>query len=166
MRPVVDSRPARRSSGRGLGVFLGGLVLAALAGGAWVGWHTGWLHAALPLVDSRAPAAPAASPSATTAAIVAQSNLIATDAALADATARLSALQQRLVELNQQAAAASDRRPAPKRCWSRSPRAARSNAANRWAISKPRCACGSATASRPRSTKSSPPRKNRSPSAD
>jgi len=108
MRPVVDSRPARRSSGRGLGVFLGGLVLAALAGGAWVGWHTGWLHAALPLVDSRAPAAPAASPSATTAAIVAQSNLIATDAALADATARLSALQQRLVELNQQAAAASD----------------------------------------------------------
>jgi hypothetical protein len=87
---------------------LGGLVLATLGAGAWYGWHTGWLHASLPLVDNKAVAAPAASPSAATVAIVAQGNLIATNAALADATARLTALQQRLVELNEQAVAASD----------------------------------------------------------
>lgn len=105
---MVDSRPPRRSSGRGLGVFLGGLVLVALGGGAWLGWHTGWLRAPLPQTDNKTLFAPAASPSATTAAIVEQGNLIATNAALADATARLTALQQRLAELNTQALAASD----------------------------------------------------------
>jgi hypothetical protein len=89
-------------------VVLGGLVLAALGGGAWVGWHTGWLHASLPPIDSKTGIVPAATPSAATAVIVAQGNLIATNAALADATARLTALQQRLVELNEQAIAASD----------------------------------------------------------
>ena len=107
MGPVVDPRPARRSSGRGLGVLLGGLVLATLGAGAWYGWHTGWLRASLPLIAGNPVAAPAASPGATTAAIVAQGNLIATNAALADATARLTALQQQLSELNQQTVAAS-----------------------------------------------------------
>ena len=105
--PVVDSRRSRRWSGRGLGVFFAAVVLATLGGGAWVGWHTGWLRAPIAETDSKTAAAPAASPSATTAAIVAQGNLIATDAALADATARLTALQQRLVELNQQTSDAS-----------------------------------------------------------
>lgn len=104
----MDSRPPRRSGGRGLGVLLGGVVLAGLAGGAWYGWHTGWLRTAMPMIENPSAAAPLASPSATTAAIVTQGNLIATNAALADATARLTALQQRLAELNQQAVSASD----------------------------------------------------------
>lgn len=103
--PVADSR---RSNGRGLGVLIAALVLVALGAGAWLGWHNGWLRNAFPQVDLKAPATPIASPSATAAAIVAQGNLIATNAALADATARLTALQQRLAELNTQALAASD----------------------------------------------------------
>jgi hypothetical protein len=106
--PVADSRLQRRSGGRGLGVVLGSLVLIMLACGAWVGWHTGWLRAALHPAETHPDAAPAASPSATTAAIVAQGNLIATNAALAEATARLTALQQRLAELNTQTLLASD----------------------------------------------------------
>jgi hypothetical protein len=100
-------RGARRSGGRGFGVLLAGVVLAGLGGSAWYGWHHGWLRA---LPEPAAPAAliaPSSSPSTTTAAIVSQGNLIATNAALADATARLTALQQRLAELNQQALAAS-----------------------------------------------------------
>ncbi len=84
------------------------LVLIGLVAGAWFGWHTGWLHKSLPaLLSPPAPTTPVAAPTAATATIVAQGNLIATNAALADATARLSALQQRLAELNQQAVAAS-----------------------------------------------------------
>jgi hypothetical protein len=88
-------------------VVLAALVLAGLGGGAWYGWHTGWLRAALAPVTNDPVATPLASPSATTAAIAAQGNLIATNAALADAAARLTALQQRLAELNQQTMAAS-----------------------------------------------------------
>lgn len=106
--PVADSRLQRRSNGRGLGVVLGGLVLVMLACGAWFGWHTGWLRTALHPVETHADAVPAATPSATTAAIVAQGNLIATNAALAEATAKLTALQQRLAELETQTLAASD----------------------------------------------------------
>lgn len=106
--PVADSRLQRRSNGRGLGVVLGGLVLVMLACGAWFGWHTGWLRTALHPVETHADAVPAATPSATTAAIVAQGNLIATNAALAEATAKLTALQQRLAELQTQTLAASD----------------------------------------------------------
>ena len=84
---------------------------AGLGGGAWYGWHTGWLRTALPMITDPATNPPSASasaaPSAASATIVAQGNLIATNAALADATARLTALQQRLAELGQQAAAAS-----------------------------------------------------------
>ncbi len=105
--PVADSQPARRAGGRRLGVALAGLVLASLGGGAWYGWHTGWLRAALQPVAGANVATPLASPSASTAAIAAQGNLIATNAALADAAARLTALQQRLAELNQQAVSAS-----------------------------------------------------------
>lgn len=105
---VAEQRQARRPGGRGLGVVLGGLVLVILASGAWYGWHTGWLRAALQPTDTRTTTAPAATPSATTAAIVAQGNLIATNAALAEATAKLTALQQRLAELNSQTLAASD----------------------------------------------------------
>ena len=106
--PVAESRLQRRSNGRGLGVVLGGLVLVMLACGAWFGWHTGWLRTALHPVETHADAVPAATPSATTAAIVAQGNLIATNAALAEATAKLTALQQRLAELETQTLAASD----------------------------------------------------------
>jgi hypothetical protein len=107
---MVDSR--QRTSRRGPAVILAALLLAGLAGGAWYGWHTGWLRAVMPTViiapsETSSGAAPSPSPSAATAAIVAQGNLIATNAALADATARLTALQQRLAELNQQAISAS-----------------------------------------------------------
>jgi len=105
--PMDDSRPPSRSPRRGPAVVLAALVLAGLAGGAWYGWHTGWLRAGLPLIASTPAPPPSATPSAATAAIVAQGNLIATNAALADATARLTALQQRLAELNQQAVSAS-----------------------------------------------------------
>ncbi len=92
------------------------VLLAGLAGGAWYGWHTGWLRNVIPaigpVIGSAPVAPPSATPSAATAAIVAQGNLIqgnmiATNAALADATVRLTALQQRLAELNQQALSAS-----------------------------------------------------------
>ena len=86
---------------------LAALVLAGLGGGAWYGWHTGWLRTALAPVTNEPVATPLASPSATTVAIVAQGNLVATNAALADAAARLTVLQQRLADLNQQAVAAS-----------------------------------------------------------
>jgi hypothetical protein len=109
--PMVDSRPPSRSPRRGPAVALAALILAGLAGGAWYGWHTGWLRTALPQASTMLGSAPAtsssAAPGGTTAAIVAQGNLIATNAALADATARLTALQQRLAELNQQAISAS-----------------------------------------------------------
>lgn len=77
------------------------LLLAAVATAGWLGWRNGWVH-----VEVGAPA-PAPVPAATGAAIVAQGNLIATNTALADATARLTALQQRLAELGAQASAAS-----------------------------------------------------------
>jgi hypothetical protein len=99
--PVLDARRPRRR--RAPLALASAVLLAAIAGGAWYGWHSGWVRDTL---AGPAPA-PGAMPSATTAAIVAQGNLIATNAALADATARLTTLQQRLAELNQQAVAAS-----------------------------------------------------------
>jgi len=107
----VDSRQSAGRARRGPAVLLAILVLIGLGGGAWYSWHSGWLRSALPIVGAPA-LPPSATPSAATAAIVAQGNLIqgnmiATNAALADATARLTALQQRLAELNQQALSAS-----------------------------------------------------------
>lgn len=105
---VAEQRQARRAGTRGLGVALGGLILVILASGAWYGWHTQWLNGALLPLDSHAQPTPPATRNATTAAIVAQGNLIAANAALAEATAKLIALQQRLAELNNQTLAASD----------------------------------------------------------
>ena len=90
-----------------MGAAFAGLILVLLGGGAWYGWHHGMLRGLPAPVVPVAIVAPTASGSATTAAIVSQGDLIATNAALADATARLTALQQRLAELNQQALAAS-----------------------------------------------------------
>lgn len=103
-RPSVEQRrPGRRFSL----TFAVALVLAGLLAGAWFGWRHGWLHVDV-ITQPTPPAAPASTAAAATSAtIVAQGNLIATNAALADATARLTALQQRLAELGQQAAAAS-----------------------------------------------------------
>ncbi|WP_428333180.1 hypothetical protein [Novosphingobium sp.] len=113
---MADShRPLGRSR-RGPAVLLAALLLVVLAAGAWYSWHSGWLRSAAsrlaPAMDPAPANLPSAAPSAATAAIVAQGNLIqgnmiATNAALADATARLTALQQRLAELNQQALSAS-----------------------------------------------------------
>ena len=109
---MVDSRQPLRRTRRGPAGMLAALVLVGLGSGAWYGWHTGWLRSAIPVIGAPPVNPPSATPSAATAAIVAQGNLIqgnmiATNAALADATARLTALQQRLAELNQQALAAS-----------------------------------------------------------
>lgn len=101
-RPSVEPRRSTRRVSLTLAV---ALVLAGLAAGAWFGWRHGWLH--VDVTAQPAPPAAPASTAATSATIVAQGNLIATNAALADATARLTALQQRLAELDQQAAAAS-----------------------------------------------------------
>lgn len=95
----------RTRTGRGramLGVLL---ILAALAGGAWYGWQNGWLEVRI----SGLPAAPVPSPSASMSQAAAQTtaNLAATDAALTAAAAKVSALEQRLAELNQLATAAA-----------------------------------------------------------
>ncbi|WP_421853466.1 hypothetical protein [Novosphingobium sp.] len=81
------------------------LILAALAGGAWYGWKTGWLEVHV----SSLSVSPAPSPSASMSQAAAQTtaNLAATDAALTAAAAKVSALEQRLAELNQQATAAA-----------------------------------------------------------
>lgn len=78
------------------------LLLAAAATAGWLGWRNGWVH-----VEVGAPAPVPGAPATTNATSVAQGNLIATNTALADATARLTALQQRLAELGAQTSAAS-----------------------------------------------------------
>ncbi|GEO00944.1 hypothetical protein NSE01_27760 [Novosphingobium sediminis] len=95
----------RTRSGRGRVALAVLLILAALAGGLWYGWKTGWLEVHV----SGLPEAPVPSPSASMSQAAAQTtaNLAATDAALTAATAKVSALEQRLAELNQQAAAAA-----------------------------------------------------------
>lgn len=100
------ARPASRgrSAGRGGGVLIALLILIMLVGGlaaaSWLSWKQGWLHVSLE--QEAAPVAPAPSPSA---ALLA--DRAAADAALASATAKVSVLEQRLAELNQQAIAAS-----------------------------------------------------------
>ncbi len=95
----------RTRSGRGRVVLPVLLILAALAGGAWYGWHTGWLEVRVPGLA----ALPEPSPSATMSQAAAQTtaNLAATDAALTAAAAKVTALEQRLAELNQLAVAAA-----------------------------------------------------------
>lgn len=77
------------------------MLLGALAVATWLGWKQGWLRISL---DGNPPAASAPAPSQS-AQLVA--DRVATEAALAGAAAKVSALEQRLVELNQQAIAAS-----------------------------------------------------------
>jgi hypothetical protein len=81
------------------------LLLAILAGGAWYGWRSGWLEVHIAGLAS----VPEPTPSATMSQAAAQTtaNLAATDAALTAAAAKISALEQRLAELNQQAMAAA-----------------------------------------------------------
>ena len=95
----------RARSGRGRGVLVLLLILAALGGGAWYGWQNGWLKVSI----ANDLITPEPSPSAvmSQAAAVTSANLAATDAALAAAAAKVSALEQRLAELNQQAAGAA-----------------------------------------------------------
>ncbi len=103
----VDQPPAARAPVRRLSwalvILL--LVLAAIAAGAWYGWQSGALRLILPGSVPAPLLAPAALPSQSIAAATA--NAAATDAALTSAAAKLSALEQRLAELNQQAAAAA-----------------------------------------------------------
>lgn len=95
----------RSRTGRGRVMLVVLLILAALAGGAWYGWKTGWLEVHV----SGLSVTPVPSPSASMSQAAAQTtaNLAATDAALTAAAAKISALEQRLAELNQQANAAA-----------------------------------------------------------
>ncbi len=95
----------RNRTGRGRAVLAVLFILAALAGGAWYGWKTGWLEVHV----SGLAASPIPAPSASMSQAAAQTtaNLAATDAALTAAAAKVSALEQRLAELNQQAVAAA-----------------------------------------------------------
>ncbi len=81
------------------------LMLAAIAAATWYGWQSGALRLILPINVAAPLLSPASQPSQAVAAVVA--NAAATNAALTSAAAKLSALEQRLAELNQQAAAAS-----------------------------------------------------------
>ncbi len=102
LQPVTARRPGSRFSWA-LVILL--LVLAAIAAGGWYGWQSGALSLIMP---SSAPApllAPAGQAGQSVAAVTA--NAAATDAALTSAAAKLFALEQRLAELNQQAAAAA-----------------------------------------------------------
>jgi len=95
----------RSRSGRGRVVLAILLILASISAGLWYGWKTGWLEVHV----SGLPASPVPSPSASMSQAAAQTtaNLAATDAALTAAAAKVSALEQRLAELNQQAVAAA-----------------------------------------------------------
>ena len=95
----------RTRTGRGRAVLFVLFILAVLTAGAWYGWKTGWLEVHV----SGLPVTPAPSPSASMSQAAAQTtaNLAATDAALTAAAAKVSALEQRLAELNQQAVAAA-----------------------------------------------------------
>lgn len=99
--------PPRRR-GRGLSVAIAALVLAGLGGAAWVGWQQGWIKLD-PITGSptSAPAPETPVTPAQTANLATTANLAATDAAIAAAAAKVSALEQRLAELNQQAMVAS-----------------------------------------------------------
>lgn len=99
-----SSQAAPRRGGRALSVAVAALVLAGLGGAAWVGWQQGWIKLdPLTGAPALAPAAqPLVTPVQTTTA-----NLAAADAAIASAAMKVTALEQRLAELNQQALAAS-----------------------------------------------------------
>lgn len=92
----------RTRTGRGRAVFVVLLLLAAIGGAGWYAWHQGWLKVSI-ASDLMAPPQPTPSALVSQPAIVASANLAATDAALTAAAAKVSALEQRLAELNQQA---------------------------------------------------------------
>ena len=83
------------------------LLIAAMIGGGWLAWRQGWLKLQLDMGRDGSPVQSASAPQAGPQAVAALANAAATDAALASAAARVSALEQRLAELNQQALAAS-----------------------------------------------------------
>ena len=95
----------RTRSGRGRAVRIVFLILAALCGGAWYGWQSGWLKVSI--ANDLISPEPSPSAAMSQAAAVTSANLAATDAALTAAAAKVSALEQRLAELNQQAANAA-----------------------------------------------------------
>ena len=95
----------RTRSGRGRAILVVLLILAVLAGGAWYGWQSSWLK--ISIANDLVAPQPAPSAAMSQAAEVTSANLAATDAALNAAAARVSALEQRLAELNQQAMSAA-----------------------------------------------------------
>ena len=92
----------RTRTGRGTAVFVVLLLLATICGGGWYAWQQGWLKVSI-ANDLMAPPQPTPTALVSEPAAIASANLAATDAALTTAAAKVSALEQRLAELNQQA---------------------------------------------------------------
>lgn len=102
--PPGNRSGGRRGGGR-LAVGLALIVILALAGGgAWLAARQGWLRLDLGPMASASGDVPAAVASE---AVVAAASSAASDAVLASTSAKVSALEQRLAELNQQASAAA-----------------------------------------------------------
>lgn len=102
--PEPGRQAVRASRGRAVPAILAVLVLAGLGSAAFYGWRAGWLPVRhLLSVDMATAPDDAASAGPDSAADSANASQIAADVALAGAMAKVSALEQRLAELNQQA---------------------------------------------------------------
>ncbi len=103
--PYAQTNPPRRRGGGRLLVGLVLIVILALGGaGAWLAAREGWLRLDLGPMASASGDVPATVASE---AVVAAASSAASDAVLASTSAKVSALEQRLAELNQQANAAA-----------------------------------------------------------
>ncbi|MFM6829202.1 MAG: hypothetical protein ACKOVA_02520, partial [Novosphingobium sp.] len=97
---VAPERSGMR--GRTIAALLAGCLLAGAVGAAWLGWRNGLIEFDVSEGVPQLVAAPSATPSATVAAVD-----TAAQAQLADTSAKVAMLEQRLADLNQQAIAAS-----------------------------------------------------------
>ncbi|GHC98973.1 hypothetical protein [Novosphingobium pokkalii] len=103
--PYGQAIPPRRRGGGRLVVGLALIVVLALGGGAtWFAAREGWLRLDVGPLASASGDVPAAVASE---AVVAAASSAASDALLASTSAKVSALEQRLAEINQQANAAA-----------------------------------------------------------
>ena len=101
---TVPAQPRRK--GRLLVAVILLALVGAMIGGTWLAWHQGWLKLQLAFGPDATPAQ-TANPVPSPQRLAAAADAAATNAALASAAGRVTALEQQLAELNQQAIAAS-----------------------------------------------------------